>query len=111
LYSINNKNDEKYNLETFNSASEAIKRFIDASKINKNFYDLIIIDIKMPDISGLQLYQLIRIIDIDVEVLFISALDTAEEFEGVLPGITSKNILKKPFQGEYFVSKIKEKLK
>jgi hypothetical protein len=28
-----------------------------------------------------------------VKVLFISALDKAEELEGVLPGITSKDII------------------
>jgi hypothetical protein len=64
----------------------------------------------MPDISGLQLYQLIKIIDMHVKVLFISALDKAEGLEGVLPGITSKDIIKKPFQSEYFISKVKEKL-
>lgn len=56
----------------------------------------------MPDISGLQLYQLIKIIDMNVKILFISALDKAEEFEGVLPGITSKDIIKKPFKVNIF---------
>jgi hypothetical protein len=46
-----------------------------------------------------------------VKVLFISALDKAEDLEGVLPGITSKDIIKKPFSSEIFISKIKEKLK
>ena len=112
LFSIGGKNDEKYCVETFSSAAEALKRFVDVYINNKPFsYDLILIDIKMPDISGLQLYQLIKIIDMNVKVLFISALDKAEEFEGVFPGITSKDIIKKPFQSEYFISTIKEKLK
>jgi DNA-binding response OmpR family regulator len=59
----------------------------------------------MPDISGLQLYQLIKIIDMHVKVLFISALDKAEELEGVLPGITSKDIIKKPFQSDILFPK------
>jgi len=112
LFSIGSKNDEKYFIETFSSAAEALKRFVDVYINNKSFsYDLILIDIKMPDISGLQLYQLIKIIDMNVKILFISALDKAEEFEGVLPGITSKDIIKKPFQSEHFISTIKEKLK
>jgi len=112
LFSIDSKNDEKYCIETFSSAAEALKRFVDIYINKKSFsYDLILIDIKMPDISGLQLYQLIKIIDMNVKILFISALDKAEEFEGVLPGITSKDIIKKPIQSEHFISTIKEKLK
>ena len=111
LFSIDSKNGEKYNIETFSSAAEALKRFIDANVNNKSIsYDLIIIDIKMPEISGLQLYQLIKIIDMNIKVLFISGLDKSDEFAGVLPGITLKDIIKKPFQGEHCVSKIKEKL-
>jgi len=111
LFSIGSENDEKYCIETFSSAAEALKRFVDVYINNKSFsYDLILIDIKMPDISGLQLYQLIKTIDMNVKVLFMSALDKAEELAGVMPGITSKDILKKPFQSELFISKIKEKL-
>jgi CheY-like chemotaxis protein len=115
LYSINNykDNNKKYNIETFNTSSDALKRFID---INTNikpsfYYSLIIIDIKMPFISGLQLYQLFKTINPDTKILFISALDAAEDLVCTLPGIKSKDILKKPLDSQDFISKVNEKLK
>jgi DNA-binding response OmpR family regulator len=115
LYSINNykDNNKKYNIETFNSSSDALKRFIDINtNIKPSFsYNLIIIDIKMPFISGLQLYQLFKTINPDTKILFISALDTAEDLVCTLPGIKSKDILKKPLDSQDFISKVNEKLK
>jgi CheY-like chemotaxis protein len=105
-----NDHNKRYNIESFSSSAEALKRFIDIHTNNHFSYDLIIIDIKMPVISGLQLYQLFRIIDLEVKVLFISALDTPETLAGILPGIKSIDIIKKPFNIDYFISKVKEKL-
>jgi DNA-binding NtrC family response regulator len=41
-----------------------------------NFYNLIIVDIQMPDINGLQLYREIKKRDIKANVCFLTASET-----------------------------------
>ena len=43
-------------------------------------YDLVILDVRLPGINGIQLCKIMRSIRPDIKVLFISALDSAEEF-------------------------------
>jgi DNA-binding response OmpR family regulator len=90
------------NTETFESSQEALIRFIESH------YDLAIIDVRMPGINGIQLFKIMRSIRPDVKVLFISALDSAEEFITMLPGIGTSDIIKKPIDIEHFIEKVKD---
>ena len=112
LQKFNKEFDEKpYIINTFTSSIDAAKHFLELNRNYKSsspYYDLIIIDIKLPDINGIQLYRMLKIIDTNIKTLFISALDAAKDLEGILPGIKSKDIIKKPFDIEEFYLKVKQ---
>ena len=62
----------------------------------------------MPDINGVQLYQILKIINSGIKVLFVSALDAVEELMSIFPEIKSKDIIRKPITEERFIAKVDE---
>lgn len=67
-----------------------------------------ILDIRMPGINGVQLYQMMKIINKSIKVLFISALDAVEEILSMFPELDPGNVIRKPVSQSYFVNKVKE---
>jgi CheY-like chemotaxis protein len=98
--------EEGYNVTPFSKSKEAIKHLIDLN--NSSHYDLAIINIRMPELNGIQLYQILKIINKNIKVLFISALDAADEILNMFPEIDSGNIIRKPVSQGYIVSKVKD---
>lgn len=106
-------NEKPYTVNTFISSIDAAIHFLEINRNYKDsppYYDLIIIDIKIPDISGIQLYQILKTINLNIKILFISALDAVNDLVGVLPGIRTEDIIKKPFDIEVFYTKVQEKI-
>jgi CheY-like chemotaxis protein len=107
------KKEKKINIDICESSSDALIRFVNPNDENKNnfyYYDLIILDIRMPNINGIQLYQILKIINPKVNVLFISALELIPELVNLLPEINPKDIIKKPIDIEHFLQIFKEKI-
>jgi CheY-like chemotaxis protein len=94
---------ENCNVEAFTNPYDALHSFIEK---NGHYYDLIIIDIRMPGLNGLQLYRQLKAIDDSVKVLFISALDAAEVVS-ILDDMDLSNLVRKPISKEDFVKKVK----
>ena len=65
--------DYGFIVNCFNDPLLALKSYI------SNFYDLIILDIKMPKIDGFELYAKIREQDHKVKVCFLTAIATFDE--------------------------------
>jgi CheY-like chemotaxis protein len=99
---------EGYNVKAFGDSKKALYHLIEINKNNFNYYNLIITDIRMPNINGIQLYQIIKILNPDSKVLFVTGLDAIEEISSLFPTIQSQNILKKPFGNEHFIQKIND---
>ena len=92
-------------VDAYNEPLEALKHFND-----RDYYDLAVLDIRMPGINGLELYYRLREINEDIRVFFVSALDASEELVSMLPGIRADNIIKKPLEVDQFVSAVKKRL-
>jgi CheY-like chemotaxis protein/class 3 adenylate cyclase len=97
--------EEGHNVRTFNDPQEALKHFIQLSDPSSH-YQLILLDVRMPRLNGLKLFNMIKTISRNTKIMFVSALDIAEELISILPDITSDDIIKKPVEREYFVSRI-----
>ena len=98
---------EGYYVEAFEDPEEALKCF--ASKSTPH-YDLIVMDIRMPGLNGLQLYNRLKAINMSTKVLFVSALDVAEELISILPDVRYKDIIRKPVEQAHFVSTVRAAL-
>ena len=57
-----------FQVDTFNDPITALKSY------TTNFYDLVILDIKMPKMDGFQLYTRIREKDPSVKICFLTAI-------------------------------------
>ena len=97
-------NSQGINVKTFKDANEALKQF---AMDRPDHYDLIILDIRMPGLNGLQLYYRLKALNKNIKVLFVSALEASDELISILPGIQTENILRKPVQRDYFITAVK----
>jgi two-component system, OmpR family, response regulator ChvI len=101
--------EEGYNVEAFTDPQEALKRFVQLEA--SSYYQLVLLDIRMPRLNGLQLFNTIKMLSQNTKIMFASALDMAEELVSVLHDIKYDDIIKKPVEREYFISKINSILK
>jgi DNA-binding response OmpR family regulator len=70
---------EGYNVEAFVDPMEALAHFVN---VNPSRYSLVILDIRMPGLNGLQLYYRLKAINRNMKILFVSALDAVPELTG-----------------------------
>lgn len=98
---------EGYNVDAFTDSYEALKYFIN---LNHPYYDLVITDIRMPGLNGLQLYQKIKAIDNTTKVVLVSALDALKEMASIFPDLDFRNMIRKPSNQEDFLDKVKAAL-
>jgi CheY-like chemotaxis protein len=73
----------------------------------QDFNDLVVLDIRMKNLNGLQLHQQIRAIDPTIKIIFITALDILDELLSIFPGISREQILKKPIDKNLFAHTVK----
>jgi CheY-like chemotaxis protein/class 3 adenylate cyclase len=99
---------EGYNVTTFSDSYKALNHLSD---LDPYYYDLIVTDIRMPGFNGFQIYKQIKVWNTDTKVLFLSALDVAEEIMFICPGMNASDIIKKPISRDTLISKIKSILK
>jgi CheY-like chemotaxis protein len=98
---------EGYKTKSFSNPVQALNYF---SQIDPYYYDLIVMDVRMPGMNGIQLYSKIKIMNPDIKVLFLSALDAVEELLSIYPEVKRSQIINKTIDLNKFILKIKENL-
>ena len=81
------------------------------SNFKPRLYDLLILDIKMPKISGLDLYQKMKEIDSNVKICFLTASELFyEEYRRLdaYPSLDKAYFIQKPFRSEDLIHKLNE---
>jgi len=93
----------EYNIETLQSSRIALE------KIRVEFFDLIIIDLKMPGINGFELLKLIKKINPEVIVIIITAYSTIESVVETMR-FGAFDYLPKPFTPDELSIKVEKAL-
>jgi CheY-like chemotaxis protein len=95
---------EGYNVEAFSDSYVALQSFATSEP---HHYDLLVLDIRMPSINGLQLYQRLKAVDPYIKVVFLSALEATDELVSILDGVKTADVVRKPIDKKHFIQKIK----
>jgi DNA-binding NtrC family response regulator len=95
--------DEGYAIRTFTDPLEAVELF------RAGIWDLVISDIKMPGIDGLEVLQRIRAIEADIPVIMITAFATVEmSIQALRKG--AYDMLTKPFEPDELLYRVRNAL-
>jgi YesN/AraC family two-component response regulator len=81
------------------------------SNFKPGLYDLLLIDIKMPEMSGLDLYKKMKEIDSNVKICFLTASELFyEEYRRLdaYPTLDKAHFIQKPFRTEGLINQLKE---
>jgi CheY-like chemotaxis protein len=83
-------------VDSSNNPHEALKNF------SSGLYDLVLVDIIMPEMNGFELYRRLRIIDNKVKVFFLASgrVNYAMVREELSPESDSNYIIRKPIENE-----------
>jgi DNA-binding response OmpR family regulator len=92
-----------FEVETFNDPSQALSNF------KTDYYDLIILDIKMPNMDGFELYKEIKEKDPNVRACFLTASELYyKKFRSREYSTLDKELfIRKPIENEELIQEIK----
>jgi DNA-binding response OmpR family regulator len=80
------------------------------NKFKRNFYDLLLLDIKMPRMNGFELYRELKKIEKRVKVCFLTALTELYEYdkfkEEVSPKEDERYFIPKPIENEDLIKRV-----
>jgi YesN/AraC family two-component response regulator len=102
-------NNNTFRVDTFHSSELALQAF---DSRPKDYYDLILTDIRMPKMNGFELYRRIKEKNPSMKIAFITAFEiNKEEFNKVLPSIDVKDFIIKPISMSDLIVKLKSIVK
>jgi two-component system, OmpR family, response regulator ChvI len=97
-----------FEVVSFNDPLLALKRF------KPRYYDLVILDIRMPDMNGFELYRQVRRKDNRVKVCFLTAINEFTEYEQyrkeAYPKLGERHFIAKPVSNDEIIRRVNEML-
>jgi CheY-like chemotaxis protein len=101
--------EEGHNVYGFCDPYKALNSILDLYA-SKGKIDLLIVDIRMPRLNGLQVYKTLKAIDENIRTLFVSALSEADELLRIYPGDDNFELLKKPVDRDSLIKEVRRLL-
>ena len=93
-----------FDIDCFTDSATALEKF------KPNLYDLIILDIRMAEINGFELYDELKSRDSNIKTLFITALSRVEPYNTrnskVYPLRGVRHFMKKPVSSEELLGQV-----
>ena len=93
-----------FDIDCFTDSATALEKF------KPNLYDLIILDIRMAEINGFELYDELKSRDSNIKTLFITALSSVEPYNTrnskVYPLRGVRHFMKKPVSSEELLGQV-----
>jgi CheY-like chemotaxis protein len=102
------RNEGYKNVKTFSNSKNVLKHISDLK--NSLYYKLAILDIRMPDINGIQIYQILKILNPSIKIIFLTALDAASELTSLYSEVKFEDIIRKPIDNDRFIEKVNDKV-
>jgi two-component system catabolic regulation response regulator CreB/two-component system response regulator ChvI len=93
---------DRFVVHTFDDPLLALQNF------RKELYDLLILDIKMPNLNGFALYREIKRLDKKVKVCFLTAAEMYYGYTDIFSSLPANRFIRKPIDNEQLLYRIKE---
>ena len=95
-------------VDSYTDPEKALTHFIES---DYRHYDLVITDIRMTHLNGFELYQQLKSLDPNLQIIFVTALDIAQEITTLLPEVKLTQFLIKPVNPNVLISSVKQHAK
>jgi DNA-binding NtrC family response regulator len=92
-------------VDSYGSPDVALEKF------KPHYYDLLLLDVRMPGMTGFELYDEINKVDKKVRVIFITAFEVYyEALKEIYPDLVPSSFIQKPISNDDLVGRIKREL-
>jgi two-component system OmpR family response regulator len=96
--------DRGFDVDSFTSPSDALKYF------RRNYYDLLVLDVRMPNMDGFELYRAIREVDTKAKIWFFAAAELdnyrVAELEDMMEELGKECFISKPIENNEILCRI-----
>jgi len=96
-----------FEVKSFSSPREALRHYTNEDPYS---YDLVISDIRMPEINGFQLYHKLRLINDNVKIVFATCLEIVDEILTLIPELRQEQLIQKPVEKEKFIKIVRKNI-
>jgi DNA-binding NtrC family response regulator len=80
-----------FKIDTYNDPRKALSDF------KPDYYDVSLLDVRMPDMNGFELYKEMKKLDSNMKVCFITGFEVNyEAFQEIFPDLTQEYFISKP---------------